>query len=66
MVREVLTLDRLRQLPPKEAAAYFVTRKTEGLSEGETAIFTDWLTIDETHQRAFEGADRAWSSFGDA
>jgi transmembrane sensor len=65
MVREVLTLDRLRALPPDEAAAYFVTRAAEGLTEGEQAIFAEWLAADEAHRRAVAEADRVWSLFGD-
>lgn len=66
MVREALTFETLRELPPDEAAAYFVTRRSEGLTEGETALLARWLGTDGAHQLALDGADLAWNSLEDA
>lgn len=65
MVHEVLTIERLRALPPAEAAAWFIARRAEALQTGEQQQFEQWLAEDESHRRAFEAADRAWRSFDD-
>jgi transmembrane sensor len=66
VVREVLTPERLSRLEPREAAAYFIMRRTEGFASGEEQLFTSWLARDETHRRMYDSADRAWRSFADA
>lgn len=66
MAREALTIERLRALPPGEAAAWFVALRTETLQPGEQQQFEQWLAEDERNRRAFEAADRAWNSFSDA
>lgn len=65
MVREALTAERLGALPTDEAAALFVARRAEGLTDSERALFEDWLAPDE-HRRALERAERAWRSFDES
>jgi transmembrane sensor len=62
VVREALTFDSIREMPPEEAAALFVTRHSEGLTESEASLLAGWLTSDEAHRRALDGAERAWNS----
>ena len=66
MIREVLTTEKLTQLPPRNAAALLLARRSEGLSADEQQILKDWLARDESHRRAFEMAERAWQSFDDS
>jgi transmembrane sensor len=66
VVREALTFDALLQLPADEAAALFVTRRSDGLTQNEQALLDQWLAKDTAHQRALDGADRAWNSLDDA
>src|SRR5262245_34173073 len=66
MVREALTSQRLDALEPREAAAYFVARRAEGLTSGEQQLLDGWLAKDEAHRHVFDSADRAWQTFADA
>lgn len=63
MVREALTSQRLGALEAREAAAWLIARRSEGLTSSEQQLLTHWLGEDEAHQRVFESADRAWQSF---
>jgi transmembrane sensor len=65
VVREALTAERLATLPAAEAAALFVARRAEGLTDGERALLEGWLASDE-HRRALQSAEFAWQSFEDA
>jgi transmembrane sensor len=62
VVPEALTAKRLGALTAGEAAALFVARQAEGLTDSERALLEGWLASDE-HRRAFERAERAWRSF---
>ncbi|THD79301.1 MAG: DUF4974 domain-containing protein [Phenylobacterium sp.] len=62
MVRDALTAERLGALPASEAAALFVARRADGLTDSERILFETWLARDE-HRRALERAERAWRSF---
>jgi len=55
MLREALTFDRLSAMAPDEAAAYFITRREEGLTESEHHLFAQWLKADEAHARVQVG-----------
>ena len=66
MLREALTLERLGELPADEAAALFVARRAEGLTDSEQELLQEWLAQDERHQDEFERADAAWNSFSEA
>ncbi len=66
MIREALTAEKLAKLAPPEAAALFIARRSEGLTTGEQQLLEEWLARDAAHRRAFENAERAWSSFDDA
>jgi transmembrane sensor len=66
MLREALTLDRLGELDPSEAAALFVARRAEGLTPSEEDLLAAWLAADAGHARALDRADRAWGAFADS
>src|SRR5579871_2598292 len=66
VVREALTLERLDTLEPREAAAWFIMRRADGLTSSEQTLLTDWLSKDESHRSVFDSADRAWESFSDS
>jgi transmembrane sensor len=66
VVREALTIDRLRTLEPRDAAALFIARRAEGWTTSEQQLLADWLAQDENNRRLFENADRAWQSFADS
>lgn len=63
MVREALTLERLRAMSADEAAALFAVRQAEGLTANEETLLADWLTADTRHARAFERAGQGWAAF---
>jgi transmembrane sensor len=63
VVREALTAEKLNALESREAAALFIARRAEGLTDGEQQLLAAWLAKDEGHRRQFEIADRAWQSF---
>lgn len=65
MLREALTLESVRKLPPAEAAALFVARRAEGLTAQEESLLSDWLSDDPSHRRHLEAAERAWRSVDD-
>jgi transmembrane sensor len=65
VVHDALTAERLGALPLGEAAALFVARQAEGLTDAERVLLEDWLASDE-HQRALERAERVWRSFEEA
>lgn len=66
MLREALTLDRLRAMEPDDAAALFLARRAEGLTASEEALLDDWLGADSTHAEAFIRAERGWNVFDSA
>ena len=66
MLREALTVEKLSALDPSEAAALFIARRAEGLTDNERQLLEDWLAKDEGHRRQFENADRAWQNFADS
>jgi transmembrane sensor len=66
MIREVLTAQVLEALDPRDAAALFVARRSEGLTAGEQQLFDAWIARDQQHRRLFESADRAWKAFDDS
>jgi transmembrane sensor len=65
MVHESLTLEALSALEPREAAAYLIARRAEGLSVSQQQLLAGWLAKDEVHRRMFEYADRAWQCFAE-
>lgn len=65
MIREALTLERLRALGPEEAAAYFVARRAEGLTASEEEMLAAWLAEDEAHARELRRIERAWDWLAD-
>lgn len=66
MVREALTLETLSGLAAEEAAARFVARQAEGLTEHERGMLATWLASATSNQLAFDKAERAWRVFGGA
>src|SRR5262245_17803106 len=63
MVREALTSERLAALEPSDAAAYFVVRQAEGLTDSEQQLLAGWLARNESHRKAFAAANRSWKTF---
>jgi transmembrane sensor len=66
MVREALTSEWLQSMDAAEAAALFVSRQAEGLTQSEQQLLESWLAEDDGNAREFERAERAWSSFDEA
>lgn len=66
MLREALTPDMLQSLPPNEAAALFVCRRADGLTESEATLLSAWLAERQGNRDAFARAEQAWSVFDDA
>jgi transmembrane sensor len=66
MLREALTLDRLRSMPPEEASAYFVSRGVDGLIPSEEELLATWLAVDPANATALDRARRAWDYFDSA
>ena len=50
----------------REAAAYFVARRGEGLTSSEQELLEAWLEQDDSHAEALERVERAWTWTGDA
>lgn len=66
MVREALTSEWLQSMDSAEAAALFVSRQAEGLTQSEQQLLESWLAEDDGNVREFERAAKAWSSFDEA
>jgi transmembrane sensor len=66
VVREALTIEKLSAFEPGEAAAVWIARRAEGLTDSEQKLFADWLARDPGNQRHLEIAERAWRNFDDA
>jgi transmembrane sensor len=66
LIREALTLERLRAMDAREAAAYFVARREEGLSESEQDLLEQWLAADKANAVEIERIERAWNWFAGA
>jgi transmembrane sensor len=62
MIREVLDLKRLRDLPPDDAAALLISRRLDG-AENDAAALQAWLSADDAHQRAWARANRVDRAF---
>lgn len=58
-----LTPRALRALGPRQAAAYFVARRSEGLTPGEERLLEGWLAADVAHHEVLASAERAWRVF---
>ena len=66
MIREVLTMARLRAMGPHEAAALWTLRLAEGEHAGERELFEEWLEAAPVNRDAWEQAERGWSLFDGA
>lgn len=62
MIQEVLTLDRLRSMPADEAAALLTVRAGDA-GPHDDEMLGAWLGLGEANVRAWERAQKAWSSF---
>lgn len=49
-----------------EAAAYFVARRSEGLTESERELLTQWLAADPGNSAELERVERGWDWFADS
>lgn len=61
MVREAVTTETLSKLQPRDAAALFIARRVDGLTDSEEQLLVGWLAKNESNRKAYESADRAWS-----
>lgn len=61
MLREALTLERLRAMAPDEAAALLAVRRVEGLTDSEAAMLADWQAADPVHAAALDAVERSWA-----
>jgi transmembrane sensor len=66
MIRDVLTLSRLRAMPPDEAAALWTVRLAEGELPHERELFEEWLQLDEANRTAWKRTQRGWAAFDDS
>ena len=66
MIREVLTLDRLRAMAPDEAAATLIVRRSDGPATVDQEALEAWLGLDEANARAWARAQSVWDIFDDA
>ena len=66
MVRDALTTEALRAIDADEAAARFVARRAEGLTEYEREMLAEWLAAAASNRQAFERAERGWQAFAAA
>jgi len=66
MIREVLTMARLRAMPPDEAAAVWTIRLAEGELAHEQELFAEWLALAPGNRDAWERAQRGWTLFDSA
>ena len=61
--RKTLSFAALGSLEPLEAAAYFVVRRSEGLTDGERDVLQDWLAVHADHGEALTQAEYIWRTF---
>lgn len=66
MIREVLTMARLRAMDPAEAAALWTVRLAEGEYANERELFEQWLEASAVNRKAWERAQRGWDLFDHA
>jgi transmembrane sensor len=66
MIREVLSLKRLRAMDPDDAAAMLAVRRSDGASAYDDDALAAWLMHDEANVRAWERTQKAWLAFEDA
>jgi ferric-dicitrate binding protein FerR (iron transport regulator) len=59
----VLSLDVVNSLEPGEAAAYFVVRRSEGLTESEQEVLEAWLAANAANREALANAEYVWQVF---
>lgn len=60
---DAITVELLRALDARAAAACLVARRSEGLSGNEQRILEQWLAADPSHHAAFVSAEQAWQVF---
>jgi ferric-dicitrate binding protein FerR (iron transport regulator) len=63
VVAKALSLRSLCALGPRDAAAYFVARRSEGLTPRDQRLLEEWLKADTSHAAAFASAETAWQIF---
>jgi ferric-dicitrate binding protein FerR (iron transport regulator) len=61
--RRPLSLKAVSALEPAEAAAYFVVRRSEGLTESEQQVLEAWLAADVSNREALASAEHVWQVF---
>jgi transmembrane sensor len=65
MIREVLTLQRLSEMPPAEAAAIWTVRLAEGGQTHETDLFEQWLELAPENRVAWQQMNAAFEALDD-
>jgi transmembrane sensor len=63
MIQEVPSLDRLRSMPPDEAAALLTVRGGGAPRAQDQETLGAWLRLGEANVQAWARAQKAWSSF---
>lgn len=63
MIREVLTLSQLRDMPSDEAASLWTVRQAEGELPHEKELFQQWLELTPANRAAWERAQDGWHVF---
>ena len=63
MIREVLTMSRLRTMPPDEAAALWTVRLADDELPYERELFEQWLQLGDANQAAWKRAQTGWTAF---
>lgn len=66
MIREVLSLERLRSMGPDDAAALLAIRRSDSGLAVDQPTLDAWLRLDEANVRAWARAQNAWSAFDGA
>lgn len=65
MIREIVSPARLSAMPPEDAAATWLVRRSQGFHPAEEQAFEQWLAAGPANREAWARAQRAWQCFDD-
>lgn len=66
MIREVLTIERLRAMTADEAAALLLVRQDMADDDGDDAVFMAWIESDPANGEAWASACQLWEQIAPA